>query len=35
MNDIIAIGSWLFGLAALVGTVMFMARDLSPRSKKK
>lgn len=35
MNDYVVIGSWLFGLAGLVGSIMFMARDLGPKSKKK
>jgi hypothetical protein len=35
MNDFLVIGSWLLGLTALVGSVLFMARDLSPKSKKR
>jgi hypothetical protein len=35
MNDFVVIGSWLLGMIALVGSVMFMARDLGPKSKKK
>jgi hypothetical protein len=35
MNDFLVIGSWLIGMAALVGSVMFMARDLQPKTKKK
>lgn len=35
MNDMVVIGSWLLGMAVLVGSVMLMARDLSPKAKKK
>jgi hypothetical protein len=35
MSDVIVIGSWLLGLSALVGSVLFMTRDLQAKPKKK
>ena len=34
MNDFLVIGGWVFGLFALVASVLFISRDTRPNSKK-